>query len=656
MPFWWNRRRRYYLGPKRRRFRRTYTRKPRWRPRRRRRRYRTSKRRYRRRRKPKVRRKKKAIVIKQWQPDSITLCKIKGLQTLILGAEGKQRVCYTNVIKEWTPPKNPGGGGFAVQIYSLGYLYEQYKFRFNIWTKTNILKDLVRYLRCSFTFYRHPETDFIVAYERQPPFDINPFTYPYTHPVSLLLNKHKRIILSTKSKPNGRRKHKINIKPPKQMLSKWFFMDQFSDVPLCLIKGAACNFNYSRLSASNENQILGFFYLNTQFYQAPNWAREMQNYKPYPRAPNKVKVTNYRGVQTTIEVSGVNWESGWFDYRILSAKNVTTVNGTTQAITPLNVCRYNPNLDTGKGNAVWLMSIVVDTYKKPATDKNLMLEGLPLWQLLYGFLQYVKVMHEKEPNFLDTYVLGLQCPALEPSPQIGTGYWCIPIDNEFREGKMPYDGYLSTTAKGKWYPNVYSQVKILNEFVKCGPFIPKYNEEKNSTWELNYTYTFYFKWGGPQINDPDVADPANAGHYRVPDTYSTAIQIRDPAKQKSQALLHSWDIRRGIITQRALKRMSENIETDTTFQPDTGPQPYKKKKITGPALQNPEEDHQEIQSCLLSLCEEDTCQEPKDQQDILKLLQQQREHQQQLKYNILKLITHIKERQQMLQLQTGLLD
>ncbi len=256
------------------------------------------------------------------------------------------------------------------------------------------------------------------------------------------------------------------------------------------------------------------------------------------------------------------------------------------------------------------MSILVNTYSKPSKDKDLIIEGLPLWLACYGWLQYVKVMHEKEPNFLDSYIVGIQCPALEPSPMIGTGYWCIPIDNEFREGKMPYDTYLTSSAKGKWYPNVYSQVKILNEFVKCGPYIPKYQEEKNSTWELNCTYQFVFKWGGPEISDPDINDPATAGHYRVPDTLSAAVQIRDPAKQKSQALLHSWDLRRGIITQRALKRMSENIETDTTFQPDTGPQPYKKKKITGPALQNPEEETQEIQSCLLSLCEEDTCQDP----------------------------------------------
>nr|UHK04609.1 MAG: ORF1 [Torque teno midi virus] len=657
MPWWWNRRRRFYTGPKRRRWRRFRYRKRKPRPRKFRRRYRSFKGRRRRRKTRKVRRKRPNIIVRQWQPDSIVLCKIRGLQTLILGAEGKQRVCYTNVIQEWTPPKNPGGGGFAVQVYSLGYLYEQYKFRFNTWSKTNILKDLVRYLRCSFTFYRHPKTDFIVSYERQPPFDINSFTYPSTHPVLLLLQKHKRIILSLQTKPNGKRKHKMTIKPPKQMLSKWFFMDQFSDVPLCVVKGAACSFNYPRLSCCNENQILGFFYLDTAYYQKPNWGVEGEKYKPYPNAPTNVNIETFKGTQETLNnVSGVTYEKGYFQTKLLSAKYITNgPGGGKTAITPLNACRYNPTIDTGKGNAIWLMSITANTYSKPTSDKTLILEGLPVWLLCYGWLQYVKEMHKKEPNFLDTYIVGIQSPAFEPFPQIGTNFWCIPIDSEFRDGKMPYNGILTTTAKGKWYPNVYTQVKILNEFVKCGPYIPKYQDDKDSNWELTYSYTFSFKWGGPAIHDPDIADPTTAGHYRVPDTFSAAVQVRDPAKQKSQALLHSWDLRRGIVTQRALKRMSENIETDTTFQPDTDA-PRKKKKVVGPALQNPEEETEEIKECLLSLCEEDTCQDPQDPQNLLKLINKQREQQQQLKYNILKLITHLKERQQMLQLQTGLLE
>ncbi len=120
-------------------------------------------------------------------------------------------------------------------------------------------------------FLVHPSTDFVVVYERQPPFQINKWTYPNTHPVNLLLSKHKRAVLSKYTKPRGKLTVKMTIKPPKQMLTKWFFMEQFTHVPLFLIRAAACNFSYTRLGCCNENEIMTFYYLNTTFYQNGDW-------------------------------------------------------------------------------------------------------------------------------------------------------------------------------------------------------------------------------------------------------------------------------------------------------------------------------------------------------------------------------------------------
>ncbi|AAU88149.1 ORF2 [Small anellovirus 2] len=179
MPFWWRRRKRFW---KRRNpyFKRKNYRKRK--PIRRRRRTKRIHRRRRRRRRYKVRRKKQKIPIYQWQPDSIRKCKIKGVGVLVLGAHGKQFVCYTDVQQKAPPPRSPGGGGFACQQFSLQLLYEQYKFRNNIWTHTNINYDLVRYIRTVFTFYRHSDIDFIITYDRQPPFILDKLTYPLCHP------------------------------------------------------------------------------------------------------------------------------------------------------------------------------------------------------------------------------------------------------------------------------------------------------------------------------------------------------------------------------------------------------------------------------------------------------------------------------------------
>ncbi len=444
--------------------------------------------------------------------------------------------------------------------------------------------DLCRYIRCKIIFYRHPYTDFVVTYERQLPFDLNKFTYPDTHPSNLLLHKHKKIIKSQATKPFGKIKTKLIIKPPKQMLSKWFFTSNFSTFPLFLLRGAACNLNYTRLAPTATNTLIEFYYLNTGFYNNSAWGQsytETHIYKPYNGARSSYYVQYIDGKTATINMStthGVAYTNGYFSSQLLRAVKIKDQQSTQtwSATTPINVARYNMNKDTGKGNSIWLMSILATSYRKPS-DEVLFFDNLPIWMLLYGYLQYVDTM-KKGKGFLDSYILAIQSPAIEPAAQIGTQNWYMIIDKDFIEGKGPYGSYVTESTKSKWYPNVSSQLKTINTFVETGPFVPKYSEERYSNWELHYFYDFLFKWGGPQIQDPTIKDPTTLPKYDVPDTITKAIQIRDPAKQKAASLLHSWDVRRGLITQNALKRMSSNIETDTTFQPDQDIIPTQKKK------------------------------------------------------------------------------
>lgn len=662
MPGWWARRRRFWWGKRRNyqtRRRRRYNNRNRKKTRRYRRRpYRFSRRKYSRRRHKKVRRKRKTIPILQWQPDSIRNCHIKGYDTLILGAEGKQSVCYTNTWNSWTIPKAPGGGGFGVQQYSLGWLYEQYKFRKNIWTASNILKDLARFIRVRFTFYSHPTVDFVLAYDRQPPYDFNKFTYPYAHPSNLLLQKHKKVIKSKATNMKAKYKYKLTIRPPKQMISKWFFTSHLAEFPLTLIKASACNLNYTRMSPTATNTLMEFYYLNMGYYVKSNWGLPESgtfSYKPHNTAASEYDVQYVNGSQKTIKIStthGVAYQDGYFCSDLMRAVKIKNKGATAwTGTTPVNVARYNMNVDTGKNNSICLISILVENYKKP-TDEVLFFDGLPLWMLMFGYLNYVDVT-KKGKGFLDSYLMLVKSPAIEPAPQPGTTEWYPIIDKDFIEGKGPYGTYVTQSTKSKWYPNVSSQVKTINTFVECGPFIPKLSEERYSNWELHYIYDFFFKWGGPQLSDPAIANPETLPKYDVPDTISQAIQIRDPQKQKASSMLHSWDIRRGIITASALKRMSADIDTDTTFQADTEAIPKKKKKTIGPALQVPDSEEEEVHSSLLSLFEEGTYQEtPTTMQQLIEHQQQQ---QQQLKYNLLRLISQLKEKQQQLQLHTGAL-
>nr|UHM26699.1 MAG: ORF1 [Torque teno midi virus] len=676
MPFWWGRRKKFWYG--RSRFRRRFKTYKKRRPRRRftRRRARKAPRR-RRRRRYKVRRKKKTIIMRQWQPDSIVKCRIKGTGTLVLGANGRQFVCYTNVKQQLTPPKAPCGGGFGYEQYSLQYLYREYTFRNNIWTKTNILKDLVRYLGVQFTFYRHQDIDFIIAYDRQPPFTANEYTYLQCHPQQMLLNKHKIILLSKYTKPNGKLKKKIKIRPPKQMITKWFFQKQFANYPLLSIRASAASFNYPHLGCCNTNLILTFSYINIQFYKNGNWGFHQTGtatYVPYVGVPsplyfwfkppingdiappgleNKYYFKYEKSQMPTYDAS-INRDTGWFQPNILKAIRVTkdTTWSSFTANTPLNTCRYNPTVDDGAGNEVWLHSILKSDYEKPKVDSLLIMKDLPLWLILYGWLSYV-IMVKKDQMFFNTYCLVIKSKALYLTG-IGATEYVIPIDSDFVQGKWPFEEPVTHYEHQHWYPNIYHQLTIINSIVCCGPYVPKIDQsEKKSTWELNYFYNFFFKWGGPEVTDQQVADPQTKDTYDVPDKITGTIQVRNPSKQSYETLIHPWDYRRGIIKKSALKRMYENLSIDTSFEADAVP--HKKKKITGPELTVPQEENEEILSCLHSLCEENIFQET-EETDLHQLIRQQQQQQEQLKYNILKIISDLKEQQVNLQLQTGLLN
>nr|UHM26626.1 MAG: ORF1 [Torque teno midi virus] len=674
MPFWWRRRRRWFR-PRTRRYRK-------FRPKRRRihrrRRPRRSYRRRRKRRYHKVKRKKKTITIKQWQPDSIVKCKIKGVDVIVLGAEGKQFVCYTNVIKSTPPPKAPTGGGFGCMQFSLGYLYEEYKFRRNIWTKSNIAKDLARYIRCKLVFYRHPETDFIVRYDRQPPFPLEPLTYPSCHPQNLLLGKHKFLVLSKSTKPNGKLTKKKIIKPPKQMLTKWFFQHDLSTAPLFQLTASAANFQYSHIGCCNKNTIVTFKALNPGWFQIGSWAQYRQQttpYLPYRAAfshlyfwdtsnwpkddmsgpeQETVKWVNQHSFQVKHDTysDSVGYSTGFFSPKALNAVLITTDKKKSSHIgtLPLITCRYNPAKDDGVGNTVWLHSNLSHGYDKPTQDKTIIIKNLPLWMIFYGWLSYVQYI-KKASDFLISYTVCIECPAIDISPSIGATNLIIPIDETFTQGKPPYGQDLSTFDLTHWYPDIYNQVEVLNSLVTVGPYIPKYNQTRNSTWELHFFYEFLFKWGGPETTEPPVADPAQQPTYDALDKQYATIQIRDPRKQIYESIVHPWDYRRGVIKTSALKRIQDNISIESSFQ--EGIPPYKRAKIIGPCLTAPEEEQEEIQTCLQELCKESTSQEVQKETDFIELIQQQRQQQQQIKYNLLRLISDLKQQQEKLKLQTG---
>lgn len=663
MPFWWPRRRKYWYG--RRQIRRRRRRRPYYRKKRRfnRRTNRRAHRRYRRsRRKYKVRRKKKKLNVVQWQPNTIRKCKIKGHIVHTAGAHGRQYRCYTDNQYRWTHAKAPGGGGFGAEKYTLQYLYNQHIMGNNIWTTSNKYLDLVRYTGCKFKVYRHLTLDFLFSYSLMYPMQINKYSYSFIHPAKLIMAKHKRLIPSLKSQPHGKKYRIIRIHPPKQLTNKWFFQESFSDQGLVEINTCVLDTNYSYFGCCNSNNLISFKHLNMSFYQIAGWGNATTatvGYKPYSRAvaPNKVKI-NGRVLDVTVKDStyndSVSYQYGWFQPKLLQADELLKSDGSKlEDNVPIVESRYNPLVDSGDGNIIYFLSILNTKFEPPKTDQDLILKDIPLWQAMHGFSDWV-TKTKKDKTYLATYYLVFQSRFVEPAHTLSRLY--IVIDNQAINGNSAFGEPPTTYQQSHWYPNFLLQQETINNFVTSGPYSPKLANQNLSTWELKSSYSFYFKWGGADLPEAEVADPEKQATYDVPSNLTEAIQIADPSKQSATKNIHSWDFRRGFLTSSALKRIYQDSETDGTISTDTDQHSPKKKKtaITNSIpYKNPQEE--QVHQSLLELYKESTSQEEQKAETLQQLIQQQHQQQRHLKHNLLKLIDNLQKKQLMLQLQTGML-
>lgn len=654
MPFWWARRRKAWYGRWRRPTKRRYKRRTFWRRRRRPRRF--TRRRRRRRRRTKVRRKKPTISLKQWQPDSITKCKIIGYGTLVAGAEGNQFRCYTHQKYEYTQPKAPGGGGFGVEQFSLQFLYQQWLARKNIWTKTNDYKELCRFTGAQFTFYRHKYIDFVIQYDRDPPFTLQKLTYTNAHPLNLLLNKRHRILLSESTNPKGKVKLKLKIKPPRKMTNKWFFQEDFAPFNLVKLTAAAVSFPYSLYGPNTQSPNITLMCLNTNFYQIQNWQQHHGDspYLPYTGFPttNGIHYTyknNQYNMNPKTYINSISQKDGFWDPKWLQGTDYKLSTSQPFLHQPITIARYNPEDDTGVGNKVWLTSVMSDAKWHPPSDNDLIMTEEPLYIAFWGFYDYI-IKAKKTKEYMSTHMFVVQSKAIKLLTPNTTQETFPFIDLSFIQGNMPYNEQLTLQEKNNWYPTVKKQIQTMNAIVECGPYVPKLFNIPSSTWQLTYKYHFYFKWGGSYISDQLVHNPQDQGKYPTPNLVIPPVQISNPLKQTYKTMLRQWDYRRGFITTTALKRMHENLQTDEYISTDESETTPKKKKITS-ELQCHQEETEEMQTCLQELCKENICQ---DSQDLHQLIAQQQQQQEQLKHNLLKLLIEMKKKQRYYQLQTGL--
>lgn len=225
-----------------------------------------ARRRYIRRRRRRFRRKK--IKITQWNPAVTKKCTVTGYLPVIYCGTGDIGTTFQNFGSHMNEYKqyNSAGGGFSTMLFTMQNLYEEYQKHRCKWSKSNQDLELVRYLGCELTFYRSPNTDFIVGYNRKPPFIDTQITGCALHPGMLIQERKKVIIPSFQTRPKGRIKRKIKVRPPTLFTDKWYFQRDLCKVPLVTVSASAASLRFPFGSPQTENYCIYFQVLDPWYH------------------------------------------------------------------------------------------------------------------------------------------------------------------------------------------------------------------------------------------------------------------------------------------------------------------------------------------------------------------------------------------------------
>nr|UGV36135.1 MAG: ORF1 [TTV-like mini virus] len=218
-------------------------------------------------------RKLKRINLKQWQPSTIKLCKVKGLLPLFLCSTyrlGHNLPMYNSSI---VPEKLPGGGGFSLYQFTVENLYTMHTFVRNWWTVSNRDLPLIRYLKCSVKLYQSDDVDYVFRYQRNYPMTAGPLNYCTTQPSVMMMLNHTKFIPSKRTHKLRKGYKKITIKPPELLTNKWFFQSDISTKPLLVTYCAAASFDHFYIGTDKMSNNATIPILNANLIQNRNFGQ-----------------------------------------------------------------------------------------------------------------------------------------------------------------------------------------------------------------------------------------------------------------------------------------------------------------------------------------------------------------------------------------------
>nr|UGV34721.1 MAG: ORF1 [TTV-like mini virus] len=632
-------------------------------------------------RKPK--RKLKRLHIQQWQPSTIRLSKIKGLLCLFLCNThklGNNLAIYNQLI---VPEYLPGGGGFSIYQYSLDSLYTMHTYARNWWTKSNKDLPLVRLIKTKFKLYQSEDVDYVFRYQRNPPLETGKLSYPTTQPSIMMMLNHTVFVPSKKTKKLRRGYKKITISPPELMTNKWFLQSSIATKPFLITYCAAASFDHYYIGTDRQSTTCTVPCLNTNLFQnrkmgtneyycktiGPKhiwlWATT-DAYLSETQQPNKqhlISLSNckYNRPGSTYEELKRNpptippgQKFDWTYYRqhiqdyagnpfhtyYLNEKNTehhillqkaaespmdclpTTESEACKDFVILQSpfvyrLRYNPNADDGGSNNTFLVQNFRDEHGwDPPSDYKLQLEGFPLWINWWGFLDFQKQQHIL-PNIDTSTIFACTTSTIKGVDPELPAY--VPLNEDFIEGKSPYEPDVNPLDEKRWYPQVQYQESAINELLRTGPGVARLNGKK--TVEAKCEYTVYFKFGGTPPPMVHVRDPTDQPTFPIPNQFLETTSLQDPTTP-AELYLYNFDQRRHFLTEPATKRIKKDWKTKQTVFTD------------GTTTPGPPAIHQTPQTS-----EDETSDSEKEEATLFQQLLKQRKRQHRLKQRIKQLLT-----------------
>lgn len=304
---------------------------------------------------------------------------------------------------------------------------------------------------------------------------------------------------------------------------------------------------------------------------------------------------------------------------------------------------YNPLLDAGEGNKVWVDWCSKDDTMWNDRPSRLTISDIPLWAAFMGLKDYAtKYFHS--PGLQKEMRVTIICPYTEPKlfNNNNTDQGFVPYDYNFGKGRMPDgNGYIPLDYRFSWYPCMFHQQNFMNDMVQSGPFAYK-GQEKSCT--LTCRYSFKFLFGGNPISQQTIKDPCKQPDFPIPGSrdFFGAVQVTNPRLIDEGYFFKAWDFRRGLFGQRAIKRVQQQQTPLTLF---TGPP--KRPRMEVPALADGDSDipptkwHPWAETTQEETCEEEESSSQTQTTPLQLVLRKQLREQRELKCRVQYLVKQL---------------